>query len=59
MTQGLDHVETTLARYAALTRSAMEEFFIDGQPATHLYDLVREYPDRGGKGIRPSLWRSR
>ena len=55
MTQGFEHVETTLARYAALTRGAMEEFFIDGQPATELYDLVREYPGRGGKGIRPSL----
>jgi geranylgeranyl diphosphate synthase type II len=55
VTRGFEYVEATLARYAALTRSAMEEFFIDGQPATHLYDLVREYPGRGGKGIRPSL----
>jgi geranylgeranyl diphosphate synthase type II len=51
----LEQVEATLARYAELTRTAMEEFLIDGQPAGHLYDLVREYPGRGGKGIRPSL----
>jgi geranylgeranyl diphosphate synthase type II len=55
VTRGFEHVEETLARYGALTRSAMEEFFVDGQPATHLYDLVREYPGRGGKGLRPSL----
>jgi geranylgeranyl diphosphate synthase, type II len=52
---GYEHVEATLARYAALTRTAMEEFLVDGQPAGHLYDLIREYPGRGGKGIRPSL----
>jgi geranylgeranyl diphosphate synthase type II len=55
VTRGFEHVETTLARYAELTRTAMDAFLIDGQPAGHLYDLVREYPGRGGKGIRPSL----
>jgi geranylgeranyl diphosphate synthase, type II len=55
VTPGFEHVEATLAGYAELTRTAMDEFFIDGQPTGHLYDLVREYPGRGGKGIRPSL----
>jgi geranylgeranyl diphosphate synthase, type II len=55
LTQGFEQVEATLARYAQLTRTAMEAFLIDGAPAGHLYDLVREYPSRGGKGIRPSL----
>jgi geranylgeranyl diphosphate synthase, type II len=55
VTQTFDHVEATLARYAELTSAAMEEFIVDGQPAGPLYDLVREYPGRGGKGIRPSL----
>jgi geranylgeranyl diphosphate synthase type II len=27
----------------------------DGAPQTALYDLMREYPDRGGKGLRPTL----
>jgi geranylgeranyl diphosphate synthase type II len=55
MTQGFEHVEGTLVHYAEMTRTAMEEFIVDGQPAGHLYDLVREYPGRGGKGLRPSL----
>jgi geranylgeranyl diphosphate synthase, type II len=55
VTRGFEHVEATLAHYAELTRTAMNGFLIDGQPAGHLYDLVREYPGRGGKGIRPSL----
>ena len=48
-------VETTLARYSRLTREAMERRLQDRLPARHLYDLVRDYPSRAGKGIRPSL----
>ena len=55
MTNGFEYVETTLAHYSELTRGAMDAFLIDGQPAGQLYDLVREYPGRRGKGIRPSL----
>ena len=55
MTRGFEYVETTLAHYSELTRGAMDAFLIDGQPAGQLYDLVREYPGRRGKGIRPSL----
>ena len=55
MTQGYEEVEATLARYATLTRAAMQEFLVDGQPAADLYELVRAYPGRHGKGIRPSL----
>jgi geranylgeranyl diphosphate synthase type II len=51
----LEEVEGTLARYAQLTRTAMERFLVDGQPSTYLYDLVRDYPRRPGKGIRPAL----
>ena len=55
MTYGFEYVETTLAHYSELTRGAMDAFLIDGQPGGQLYDLVREYPGRRGKGIRPSL----
>jgi geranylgeranyl diphosphate synthase type II len=55
VTRGFAHVEATLAQYSELTRGAMDAFLIDGQPAGHLYDLVREYPGRHGKGIRPAL----
>jgi geranylgeranyl diphosphate synthase, type II len=52
---GLEEVEATLARYARLTRDAMERYLRDRVPARYLYDLVRDYPSRTGKGLRPSL----
>jgi geranylgeranyl diphosphate synthase type II len=33
----------------------MAEYLAGGQPADYLYDLVRDYPQRGGKAIRPAL----
>lgn len=60
----VEAVEATLARYARITRDAMDRYLGshaptrhlgDRAPARYLYDLVREYPARGGKGIRPAL----
>lgn len=48
-------VEERLADYSRAIRLAMEELLAAGQPAQYLYDLVREYPRRSGKGIRPAL----
>ena len=48
-------VEEQLALYSRATRSAMDDMLAEGQPATYLYDLVREYPSRAGKAIRPAL----
>jgi geranylgeranyl diphosphate synthase, type II len=48
-------VDATLARYSRLTRDAMERHLQGRLPARYLYDLVRDYPSRPGKGIRPSL----
>jgi geranylgeranyl diphosphate synthase type II len=52
---GQGRVQVTLERYSRLTRAAMEEFLVDGRQGAYLYDLVREYPSRTGKGIRPAL----
>jgi geranylgeranyl diphosphate synthase type II len=52
---GLEGVEATLARYSRLTREAMERYLKGRLPDRYLYDLVRGYPSRAGKGIRPSL----
>ena len=48
-------VRSVLARYAELTRDAMAPYLAAGEPACYLYDLVRDYPARPGKGIRPAL----
>ena len=51
----LSDVEATLSRYSSLTRDAMQRYLRDRTPGRYLYDLVRDYPSRVGKGIRPSL----
>jgi geranylgeranyl diphosphate synthase type II len=52
---GLEEVEAALARYSSLTRAAMQQYLRDRTPARYLYNLVRDYPTRTGKGIRPAL----
>ena len=47
--------ETDLARYGAITREALSLLVPDTEPRRHLWDLVAEYPSRGGKAIRPAL----
>jgi geranylgeranyl diphosphate synthase type II len=47
--------EETLAGYADLISAAIREYLTDGAPAVDLYDLVREYPNRAGKGLRSAL----
>jgi geranylgeranyl diphosphate synthase type II len=48
-------VPETLREYAALTRSALDRRLPSMEPRRYLYDLVADYPRRGGKGLRPSL----
>ena len=45
----------TLRQYAELTRDAMADAITGGEPADYLYDLVRDYTSRRGKGLRPGL----
>src|SRR4051812_47045236 len=47
--------EETLARYAELISAAVRKYLDNGAPAADLYDLVREYPNRAGKGLRGAL----
>lgn len=48
-------VSTLLQEYGALTRASMKEYLPSWEPRRHLYDLVADYPRRGGKMMRPSL----
>ena len=48
-------VPTVLEEYGLVTRAALEEYLPRGEPRRHLYDLVADYPHRGGKMLRPSL----
>jgi geranylgeranyl diphosphate synthase, type II len=48
-------VEADLARYGAITRDALGFYVPKTEPRQHLWDLVADYPGRGGKAIRPAL----
>jgi geranylgeranyl diphosphate synthase type II len=44
-----------LEDYGAETRKGIHRYIPQKEPRKYLYDLISEYPDRGGKGFRPSL----
>ncbi len=48
-------VRETLEEYGAVTRQAMQAYFPQAEPRRHLYDMLSDYPRRGGKMMRSSL----
>lgn len=48
-------VGEVLREYGALVREALREYLPAAEPRRYLYDLVADYPGRGGKMMRPSL----
>ncbi|HEY1851220.1 MAG TPA: polyprenyl synthetase family protein [Candidatus Binataceae bacterium] len=48
-------VPEILNEYGELTRAKLREYLPTCEPRRHLYDLVSDYPLRGGKMMRPSL----
>ena len=48
-------MQAELARYGTYAAEAVQGYLPDGEPRAALWDLVADYPSRGGKAIRPSL----
>ena len=48
-------VHSVLKEYGTLTRQAIRRYLPAIEPRRYLYDLVSDYPSRGGKMMRPSL----
>ena len=48
-------VSETLKEYGDMTRSALARYLPRREPRRYLYDLMTDYPLRGGKMMRPSL----
>lgn len=48
-------VEDVLREYGTLTRRHMERYLPREEPGRYLYDLMADYPARGGKMLRSSL----
>jgi geranylgeranyl diphosphate synthase type II len=50
-----DIVPSLLDEYGRLTRVALCDYLQRREPRRHLYDLVADYPRRGGRMLRPSV----
>lgn len=48
-------VSAVLQEYGNVTRAALREYLPEREPRRYLYDLLTDYPQRGGKMMRPSL----
>ena len=48
-------VREVMGEYAERTREAMLKFLPDREPRRYLYDLIGDYPRRGGRGMRPAI----
>lgn len=48
-------VTDVLTEYRAATRELLFRYLPEAEPREYLYDLVADYPSRGGRGFRPSL----
>lgn len=48
-------MKSMLAKYGAITLKGIHHFVPNKEPRKYLYNLVADYPERGGKGFRPGL----
>jgi geranylgeranyl diphosphate synthase, type II len=48
-------VPTMLREYGDLTRAVLAKYLPSREPRRYLYDLLSDYPQRGGKMMRPSI----
>jgi geranylgeranyl diphosphate synthase type II len=48
-------VSAVLREYGDATRAALVDYLPKAEPRRYLYDLVADYPRRGGRAFRPSL----
>ena len=48
-------VSSVLKEYGEATRAALFDYLPQAEPRRYLYDLVADYPRRGGRAVRPSL----
>src|SRR6185295_16566750 len=50
-----DLVSSTLREYGDATRAILFDYLPTAEPRRYLYDLVADYPRRGGRAFRPSI----
>src|SRR5262245_12413092 len=54
---GIDEplVQDVLSEYGEVTRAGMQAYLPRDEPRSYLYELLADYPQRGGKMLRSSL----
>lgn len=53
--QRYESVNHLLNKYKSMTLELLQGYFPQKEPREYLYDLIPSYPERSGKGLRPSL----
>lgn len=48
-------VKEVLDDYGSLARRTLLQFLPEREPRRYLYDPIRDYPQRGGRGMRPAI----
>ena len=48
-------VSEVLQRYGSATREGLKKYLPSSSANRHLYELLADYPSRGGKMMRPSI----
>lgn len=48
-------VQDVLAEYSPLIRASVTRYLPAREPSHYLYDVMADYPRRGGRGMRPTL----
>src|SRR5690606_35235907 len=48
-------VREVMEEYGALAHESLMRFLPDREPRRYLYDPIRDYPQRGGRGMRPAI----
>ena len=48
-------MKSMLSEYSLYALWGIKHFIPDKEPKKYLYDLIADYPNRGGKGFRPGL----
>lgn len=48
-------VREVMEEYGALAHQSLMRFLPDREPRRYLYDPIRDYPQRGGRGMRPAI----
>ncbi|MBX3234358.1 MAG: polyprenyl synthetase family protein [Labilithrix sp.] len=48
-------VKEVMEEYGSIAQKALMSFLPDREPRRYLYDLIRDYPQRGGRAMRPAI----